>query len=74
MHGIRSSYKEELCAALLQACILETGMKAESVSVCLEICEVTSKVLDWRSSKSSLNKSKPQISLGAADFVTCHYL
>ena len=78
VQGISPSYKEELCIALLQACLLETKSRPECVSVCLEICEITSKVLDWRSSKQMTGtKVKPQHqqhAQGMAEFVTCRYL
>ena len=51
LQGISVTYKEELCVALLQACLIETEQRADTVSVSMEICEITSKVLDWRTSK-----------------------
>ena len=48
--GMNASYKEELCVALLQACLIETNLNPSAVNVCLEISEIASKVLDWRTS------------------------
>lgn len=54
---------------------METQLRPDSVRVCLEICEITSKVLDWRTSKSTSNsKSGSERALGMAEFVACKYL
>ena len=47
---MNANYKEELCVALLQACLIETKLNPNAVNVCLEISEIASKVLDWRTS------------------------
>ena len=49
-YGMNANYKEELCVALLQACLIETKLNPNAVNVCLEISEIASKVLDWRTS------------------------
>ena len=68
-----ASYKEELCVTLLQACLIETGQRADSINVCLEISEITSKVLDWKTSKA-VNAKQHHSQFGLAEFVTCKYL
>ena len=65
------SYKEELSIALIEATLsladqYSTLTKAYS-NVCLEVGEITSKVLDWKT--ISLHKSNPML----AEFVTTKY-
>ena len=58
---------------LLQACLIETDQRPDSINVCLEISEITSKVLDWKTSKA-ISAKQHQTQLGLAEFVTCKYL
>ena len=65
------SYKEELSIALLESTLALYGQypdyEKEFESVCLEVGEITAKILDWRT--STLNKNSPCL----AEFVATKY-
>ena len=56
MQGISMSYKEELSIALMEATLslsnIFTGMLQSYSNVCLEVGEITSKILDWKTTNN----------------------
>ena len=71
VQGISMSYKEELSIALMEATLSLAERHANLAepysNVCLEVGEITSKVLDWKT--STLHKQHPML----AEFVTTKY-
>ena len=65
------SYKEELSIALMEATLSLASQYADLVqpyqNVCLEVGEITSKVLDWKT--ITLHKQNPML----AEFVATKY-
>ena len=71
VQGIEMSYKEELSIALLESTLALHGhypeQQQEFENVCLEVGEITAKILDWKT--TTLNKNSPCL----AEFVATKY-